>query len=78
VKPVSRHTGGDAGWSAIANAYEASVNSLAARRVQNVNDGYGLFEGPGFMNDGIAGYPVPPDSLTGRSGFVLRTRGPAT
>jgi hypothetical protein len=55
----------------LANAYEASVNSLAARRAQNFNDSYGLFEGPGFMTDGIAGYPAPPDSLTGRSGFVL-------
>ena len=61
----------------LANAYETSVNSLAARRTNNFNDGYGLFEGPGFMNDGIAGYPVPPDSLTGRSGFVLSYPGAA-
>lgn len=55
----------------LSNAYQTSVNSLAARRTQNFNESYGLFEGPGFMNDGIAGYPVPPDRLTGRSGFVL-------
>jgi hypothetical protein len=61
----------------LTNAYEAAVNSLAARRTNNFNDSYGLFEGPGFMNDGIAGYPVPPDSLTGRSGFVLSYPGTA-
>lgn len=55
----------------LTNAYQTSVNSLAARKNQNFNETFGLFEGPGFMNDGIAGYPVPPDSLTGRSGFVL-------
>ncbi len=61
----------------LTNAFETSVNSLAARRTNNFNDSYGLFEGPGFMNDGIAGYPVPPDSLTGRSGFVLSYPGAA-
>jgi len=61
----------------LAHAYEASANSLQARRAQNFNDRFALFEGPGFMNDGIAGYPVPPDSLTGRSGFVLSYPGTA-
>ena len=56
----------------LANAYETSVNSMAARRAQNFNASFGLFEGPGFMNDGIAGYPAPPDNpATGRSGGVL-------
>ena len=64
---------GDRGF--LANAYETSVNSLNARRTQNFNETFGLFEGPGFMNDGIAGYPVPPDSLTGRSGGVLSYQG---
>jgi hypothetical protein len=62
----------------LTNAYDASVNSLAVRRTNNFNDTYGLFEGPGFMNDGIAGYPVPPDSLTGTSGFVLSPQYPGT
>lgn len=61
----------------LAHAYEASVNSLEARRKKNFNTRYALFEGPGFMNDGIAGYSVPPDSLTGRSGFVLSYPGTA-
>jgi Mannosylglycerate hydrolase MGH1-like glycoside hydrolase domain/Glycosyl hydrolase family 65, C-terminal domain len=56
----------------LANAYQTSVNSMATRRAQNFNTTFGLFEGPGFMNDGIAGYPAPPDNpATGRSGGVL-------
>jgi hypothetical protein len=44
----------------LADAYDTSVNTLAARKSQNFNSSYGLFEGPGFMNDGISGYPSPP------------------
>lgn len=57
----------------LVNAYQASANSLAARRANNFNAAYGLFMGPGFMNDGIAGYPSPPAPATDSpgSGFVL-------
>jgi hypothetical protein len=57
----------------LGNAYQASVNSLAARKSQNFNADYGLFMGPGFMNDGIAGYPSPPAAAVDApgSGFVL-------
>jgi hypothetical protein len=65
--------GGDRGF--LTNAYEASVNSLTARRTSNFNGAYGLFEGPGFMNDGIAGYPSPPYQDGIGSGFVLRYPG---
>jgi hypothetical protein len=59
----------------LANAYKTSVNSLNARRTNNFNRSYGLFEGPGFMNDGIAGYPSPPYDPSIGSGFVLRYPG---
>jgi hypothetical protein len=44
----------------LADAYDTSVNTMAARKSQNFNSSYGLFEGPGFMNDGISAYPSPP------------------
>jgi hypothetical protein len=44
----------------LTDAYDTSVNTMATRKSQNFNSGYGLFEGPGFMNDGISGYPSPP------------------
>lgn len=57
----------------LVNAYQASVNSLAARKASSFNASYGLFTGPGFMNDGIAGYPSPPalPADSPGSGFVL-------
>ena len=55
----------------LANAYQASVNTLAARKAQNFNAEFGLFTGPSFMNDGIAGYPSPPWEDGNGSSFVL-------
>ncbi|GAA2348986.1 hypothetical protein [Dactylosporangium salmoneum] len=44
---------GDQGF--LANAYQAATNTLNARKAANYNSGYGLFQGPSFFNDGIAG-----------------------
>ncbi|WP_210583886.1 glycosyl hydrolase family 65 protein [Streptomyces sp. GESEQ-35] len=55
----------------LAQAYETSVHTLAARRARDFDATYGLFRGPGFMNDGISGYPDPPASDRVRSSFVL-------
>lgn len=55
----------------LADAYQISVHTMSARRAQNFNTGLGLFEGPSFMNDGIAGYPSPPWEPGIRSSFVL-------
>lgn len=51
-------TTGDRGF--LVDAYAAGVNSMAVRRAQNFDSALGLFEGPGFMNDGISAYPSPP------------------
>ena len=53
------------------DAYETAVNTLAARKAANFNEKFGLFEGPGYMNDGIAGYPSPPWEPSIKSSFVL-------
>ncbi|WP_345459095.1 MGH1-like glycoside hydrolase domain-containing protein [Actinoallomurus oryzae] len=55
----------------LANAYQASANTLAARKARNFNTDFGLFAGPSFMNDGIAGYPSPPWADGVGSSFVL-------
>ncbi|WP_051950715.1 carbohydrate-binding protein [Actinacidiphila yeochonensis] len=51
----------------LGEAYQASVNTLHARETAasrgadfGFNTTYGLFEGLGFFNDGVAGYPSPP------------------
>ncbi|WP_436761347.1 ricin-type beta-trefoil lectin domain protein [Streptosporangium sp. V21-05] len=60
---------GDQGF--LTNAYQAAVNTLNTRRSANYNSAYGLFQGPSFFNDGIAGYPAPPaDGTESRGGFV--------
>jgi Ricin-type beta-trefoil lectin domain/Bacterial alpha-L-rhamnosidase 6 hairpin glycosidase domain len=46
------------------NAYQTAVNTLNLRESQAYNSSYGLFEGPAFFNDGIAGYPAPPADAT--------------
>ncbi|WP_326673402.1 hypothetical protein [Streptomyces sp. NBC_01257] len=57
--------------SFLSNAYQVAVNTLDVRRRQNFNSGFGLFQGPSFFNDGIAGYPAPPaDSTESHGGFV--------
>jgi glycogen debranching enzyme len=55
----------------LTHAYQASQATLAARLAANFNAGYGLFEGPGYMDDGIAGYPSPPWEPSVGSSFVL-------
>ncbi|MFI6344218.1 MGH1-like glycoside hydrolase domain-containing protein [Streptomyces sp. NPDC050560] len=52
-------------------AYEAAANTLDADRAAHFNDRYGLYEGPAFMQDGIAGYPSPPYDPDNGSSFVL-------
>ena len=56
----------------LSNAYKTARNTLAVRKDINFNAGTGLFRGPSFFNDGIAGYPAPPaDSTDSRGSFVL-------
>ncbi|MDT8913334.1 MGH1-like glycoside hydrolase domain-containing protein [Amycolatopsis sp. PS_44_ISF1] len=55
----------------LADAYQAGVNTVEARRAAGFATDAGLFEGPAFMNDGIAGYPAPPWRPGIRSSFVL-------
>lgn len=54
------------------DAYETAVDTLRVDREKHFNKKYGLFEGPAFLNDGIAGYPAPPaDAKESRGSFVL-------
>jgi len=56
----------------LAIAYEVSARLLREMRRTHFNAAFGLFEGPSFFNDGIAGYPSPPaDPMDGGSSFVL-------
>lgn len=55
----------------LTDAYQAARNTLAADRAAHFNAGYGLFTGPAFMQDGIAGYPAPPYEADNGSSFVL-------
>ena len=55
----------------LAGAYDTAVNTMAARVSGNFNAPLGLFEGPGFMNDGISAYPEPPYEPGVNSSFVL-------
>jgi glycogen debranching enzyme len=53
-------------------AYETAVDTLRVDREKHYDTQLGLFEGPAFLNDGIAGYPVPPaDKTESRGSFVL-------
>ncbi|MGW0633217.1 MGH1-like glycoside hydrolase domain-containing protein [Streptomyces sp. NPDC002758] len=61
----------------LALAHETGVNTLAARRARDFDSSYGLFRGPSFMNDGISGYPSPPETTSVRSSFVLDHPGAA-
>jgi glycogen debranching enzyme len=57
--------------SFLTDAYQTATNTLNLRRSANYNATYGLFQGPSFFNDGIAGYPVPPaDTTDSRGSFV--------
>jgi hypothetical protein len=62
----------------LADAYRTAVNTLEIRRATDFDPEYGLFRGPGFFNDGIAGYPVPPATNPEASSFVLDYAGPRT
>ncbi len=56
----------------LANAFQAATETLGHNRQTHFNPIYQLFEGPAFLNDGIAGYPVPPANPTeSRGSFVL-------
>lgn len=55
----------------LTDACQAAVNTLRADRDQHFNESYGLFEGPAFLQDGIAGYPAPPADPDNPSSFVL-------
>lgn len=53
-------------------ALEAAQSTLARNRATHFNAQFGLYEGPAFLNDGIAGYPAPPaDATESRGSFVL-------
>ncbi|MCR6487545.1 glycogen debranching protein [Amycolatopsis sp. OK19-0408] len=47
----------------LGNAYATTADTLAIREASR-NTTYGLFTGPSFFNDGIAGYPAPPADAT--------------
>lgn len=47
----------------LGNAYRTAADTLTLRET-NRNTTYGLFTGPSFFNDGIAGYPAPPADAT--------------
>ena len=56
---------GDGGF--LENAYRTTANTLTIREhatTAGFNATYGLFTGPSFFNDGIAGYPAPPADAT--------------
>jgi Ricin-type beta-trefoil lectin domain/Bacterial alpha-L-rhamnosidase 6 hairpin glycosidase domain len=55
----------------LANAYQTATNTLALRESAAYNSSYGLFEGPAFFNDGIAGYPAPPADATESQGSYV-------
>ncbi|WP_329459783.1 MGH1-like glycoside hydrolase domain-containing protein [Streptomyces sp. NBC_01497] len=55
----------------LTTAYGVAARTLDLRTAQNFNAAAGLFQGPGYMNDGIAGYPAPPWAAGIDSSFVL-------
>ncbi len=60
---------GDA--AVLAPAYEVATQTLAVRRAKNFDEKFGLFAGPSFFNDGIAGYPPPLGGFGVKNSFVL-------
>ena len=46
---------GDRGF--LVDAFDAAATTMSVREAGQWNAGYGLFMGPSFFNDGIAGYP---------------------
>lgn len=57
--------------SVLAPAYEAATETLAERKKHQFNAKVGLYQGPSFFNDGIAGYPPPLGDTGSGSSFVL-------
>jgi hypothetical protein len=55
------------------NAYQTTVNTLNLQESNAYNSSYGLFEGPAFFNDGIAGYPAPPANATESLGSYVES-----
>ncbi|BCM88902.1 hypothetical protein IAD21_00744 [Abditibacteriota bacterium] len=55
-------------------AYSVTQDELALTRREHFNSTYGLFQGPAFFADGIAGYPEPEYDPTNGSSFVLDHR----
>ena len=53
------------------SAYGVAQDELARMQREHFNSAYGLFEGPAFFTDGIAGYPEPEYDPTNSSSFVL-------
>ncbi|MGC5168000.1 MGH1-like glycoside hydrolase domain-containing protein [Luteimicrobium sp. DT211] len=53
--------------SFLADAFQTAKNTLAIRLANSdpgLNPDFGLFTGPSFFNDGVAGYPAPPADPT--------------
>ncbi len=57
--------------SFLQNAYQTATDTLALRESTSYNSTYGLYEGPAFFNDGIAGYPAPPADATESEGSYV-------
>ena len=55
----------------LASAYEVSQDELSRMKREHYNADYGLFQGPAFFTDGIAGYPEPEYDPHTHSSFVL-------
>lgn len=55
----------------LATAYDVAQDELALMRREHYSRTYGLFQGPAFFCDGIAGYPEPEYDPQNHSSFVL-------
>ncbi len=55
----------------LASAYTVAQEELARMRREHYSANYGLFEGPAFFTDGIAGYPETEYDPKNTSSFVL-------
>ena len=55
----------------LATSYGVAQDELALMRREHYSGAYGLFQGPAFFADGIAGYPEPEYDPKIGSGFVL-------
>lgn len=55
----------------LATAYGVAQDELALMRREHFNSALGLFQGPAFFCDGIAGYPEPEYDPKNGSSFVL-------